>query len=140
MFLTWMTVANHLGLGSVMLYVGDLNEETSATILFGILAVIAVVYFILENFVWERYLRYTYTFWIVAVWALIGIYVNNVDFSRNGIINLVLLIVAVVLGLAKLVLSIVRSRSTPLYVSEDMEDKCKVLQNNTNTNAYTCNK
>ena len=120
MFLTWITVANHLGLGSVMLYVGDLNQETSATILFGILALIAVVYFILENFVWERYLRYTYTFWIVAVWALIGIYVNNFDFSRNGIINLVLLIVAVVLGLTKLVLSIVRARSTPLYGSGDV--------------------
>ncbi|XP_072043829.1 uncharacterized protein [Amphiura filiformis] len=116
LFFTWITVATHLALGSVMSYVGSVPQDITSTILLAMLGTIMLVYFFLENFIWERYLRYTYTFWTTVVWALLGIFVENWGLSRNAMITLFLLLIAGILGLIKLALSIMRTRSNPLYV------------------------
>ena len=68
-----------------------------------------LVYFVLENFIWERYLRTTYSVWPVVIWALSGSIDRNWDSeSGNSIFSAVLLTLAILLFITKIALRLLR--------------------------------
>ena len=124
-YLAWITVAAILNMGMVMSYVGEVPQETTSTVILSLLGFIVMGYFLLETLVFEKYLRYIYSFWAVVVWALAGIWAKTCcDLeNRNTVITLILLILSVVLGLFKIALSVVCTISKPLYRTEYVNEE-----------------
>ena len=112
---TWVSIATLLSLASVTTYWAGVNQSTACTIVLSILTCEVLCYFILENFIFERYLRYTFTVWPVFIWALTASLLNNWDPSNaNSIITAVLLALSSALYIIKIGLSIWRARTKPL--------------------------
>ncbi|XP_066299391.1 uncharacterized protein [Branchiostoma lanceolatum] len=132
LYATWATIATLLSFGSTLTYSGGYNNEDTATGMLGLLLVITLVWFALENFVFERYCRYTLVPYIVVVLALAGIMdKNRSDFGkRNVIFTCVLLVVASLLLVVRFSLVIWRHVTQPLYVSTVKTTSVKMSQLN----------
>ncbi|XP_022089425.1 uncharacterized protein LOC110978609 [Acanthaster planci] len=115
-YATWVTIATLLNLSIVLSYWGGMEQSTACTISLSILLVEVLLYSVLENVVWERYLRYTYTVWLVVIFALIGSIAKNWNVEKtNSIFSVVLCGLAFALFLIKLVVSVWRTFTYPLY-------------------------
>ncbi|CAF1032596.1 unnamed protein product, partial [Brachionus calyciflorus] len=55
-FATWLTLATNLNFATFLTYDCGINQDISSTIILFIILIIAVVYFIIENFIWQKYL------------------------------------------------------------------------------------
>lgn len=87
----------------------DLKVELSlsTTIALGVIALLTSVYFLVENFIWQKYLLYVFTPWIVLAIALSGSLIKNWSQSvptRNNIITLIILSVSVLYSIVKVVM------------------------------------
>ena len=112
---TWVTIATLINLGIVISYTGGAPQPTASTVSLSILTCEVILYFILENFVWERYLRYTFSVWPVVIWALSASINGNWDPEKtNSVFSAILLALACVFFIMKIVLSVVRCRRSPL--------------------------
>ena len=101
-----------------------MRQTDASTVSLSIVLVEVLVYFVLENVVFEKFLRYTYTVWMVAIFALAGsISKNWTAGSRNSIFSLVLIALAGALFIVKIGLSIWRSFTRPLYVNQVSQSK-----------------
>lgn len=117
-YTTWTTIATHINLTIVMTYEGNVNPTDAATISYSILSVVLLGWFILENFVLDKYVRYILIVYPVVIWALAGNLDKNYNPdspSRNGIFIAVLLGTACVLFAIRIVLVIWRHIKQPLY-------------------------
>lgn len=109
LFATWLTLATNLNFATFLVYDCGANQDVASTIILFIILVIAVTYFIIENFIWQRYMLYNFTPWFVINFALIGSLVKNFKTSnpsRNNIITLILLLITLLLAIAKIVMFI----------------------------------
>ena len=109
-YAVWTTIAALINLTIVLQYFGDYNATDVATAALALLAVELIVYFILENTVFDRFLRFSFLVYPVVIWALSGMLSQNYQDDsneRNGIFSLVVLIVAMVLFVIRIVLWIV---------------------------------
>ncbi|XP_035698690.1 uncharacterized protein LOC118431556 [Branchiostoma floridae] len=131
-YATWSTIATLISFGSTLTYAGGYNNEDASTGMLGLLLAITLVWFVLENFVFERYCRYTLVQYVVVVVALSGILDRNqADFGRRNIVlTCVLLVVASLLLVARLSLVIWRHVTQPLYVSTVKTTSVKMSQLN----------
>ncbi|XP_053568053.1 uncharacterized protein LOC128657679 [Bombina bombina] len=119
-YATWTTVASLLNFAVVLTYNGNFPNSTSTTVSLSILAFEVLLWFGLENFVFDKYVRYTITVYPVVIVALSGALNKNYNVhaaSYNDIYIAVLLAVACALFVARLGLVIWRHFRRPLYES-----------------------
>ncbi|XP_069090345.1 uncharacterized protein [Pleurodeles waltl] len=120
-YATWTTIATLLNFAVVLTYSGDVSNATSTTAALAILALELVLWFILENFAFDEYVRYTLTVYPVVICALSGSlnkhFVSS-DPGRNNIFLAVLLAVACAAFLIRLILVLWRHFKRPLYKSQ----------------------
>jgi len=123
-YATWCTVASLLNMTIAITYVHDVKPETAATVALIILTVEIIGWFILENTLLEKYLRYTvsqYPVLIVALSAIISKHWNSS--KRNPIFTLVLLILVLILFVLRLILVVYRIKKNRNQKSEDFAFK-----------------
>ncbi|XP_019897292.1 uncharacterized protein si:ch211-161h7.5 [Esox lucius] len=119
---TWTTIASLINFTIVMNYNADLTAMDAATVSLSILTAEVLVWFILENFVFEKHMRYILTIYPVVILALCGNMTKNYDEaapSRNAYFTAVLLGVAITLFVVRVCLVVWRHIKEPLY-----KDQC----------------
>ncbi|KAM8945354.1 uncharacterized protein RCH25_048617 [Pelodytes ibericus] len=119
-YATWTTIATLLNFAVVLTYNGGYANSTSTTVALAILAFEVIVWFCLENFLFDKYVRYTITVYPVVIVALSGVLNNNYNAMSpdpNHIFIAVLLAVACALFVARLVLVFWKHVRKPLYAS-----------------------
>ncbi|XP_039255900.2 uncharacterized protein LOC120332670 [Styela clava] len=96
---------------------GSITSEDAGTIGLSILLFELVLWFVLENFVFEPYCRYTLSIYPTLIFALSGVFSQNYvsPFSRNLAITLAALILAIFAFIARIVLVIYRHRHRTRY-------------------------
>ncbi|KAM3930791.1 uncharacterized protein RB166_004262 [Leptodactylus fuscus] len=117
-YATWTTIACLLNFAVTLTYNGNIPNSTSTTVCLSILAFEVLLWFILENFVFDKYVRYTLTVYpvvIVAVSGALDKHFNEAAPDGNNIYLAVLLAVACALFLLRLVLVFWRHFKRPLY-------------------------
>ena len=110
-YATWVTIATALNLSIAMTYEWGVNRSAASIV--GVIFVAAVVfgYFILEIFVFEKYLRYTFSPYIQMLIAFSGVLAKNFPAkSPASIITLVLMIIAGLLFVTKVIVSVYRHK------------------------------
>ncbi|MEE6474592.1 hypothetical protein FKM82_010435 [Ascaphus truei] len=120
LYATWTTVASLLNFAVVLTYNGGFPNSTSGTVALSILAFEVVLWFCLENFVFDKYVRYTITVYPVVIVGLSGALDKNYNASspgRNSVFIAVLLAVACALFAVRLVLVVWKHFKKPLYKS-----------------------
>lgn len=80
-YATWTSVATLLNMGIIMQYTGDNKQDdtTVGLVVLSILIVEEVVWFLLENSVLDRFVRYILTIYPVLIWALAGVLSKHLD-------------------------------------------------------------
>ncbi|KAJ7409758.1 hypothetical protein WISP_112679 [Willisornis vidua] len=77
----WTTIATLLNFAIVLIYQWNVSHEKATTASLSILALSLVVWFYLENFFLDKYVRYNLTIYPVVITALIGSACKNNSFS-----------------------------------------------------------
>ncbi|KAK7060090.1 hypothetical protein SK128_014747 [Halocaridina rubra] len=123
-YTTWSTIVALLNLGVALKNEVPLDAQIIVYIILGSISGIMVLWFILENTVLDRFVRYTVTQYAVIVLAMAGIYINKYNGStmETGYFIVVLLGVSVFCFVARLGLVIVRGIKHPLYVNNKIGD------------------
>ncbi|XP_078576131.1 uncharacterized protein LOC144861891 [Branchiostoma floridae x Branchiostoma japonicum] len=119
---TWVTLACLLGFGTVLTYESGYDNEDVSTGILGLLLAIILVWFVLENYVFERYCRYTLVPYVVVVVALSGTVDKFFKFyggfeKRNAVVACALLAVSCLVLVVRFSLVIWRHVTQPLYVN-----------------------
>ncbi|XP_068243870.1 uncharacterized protein [Palaemon carinicauda] len=123
-YTTWSTIAALLNLGIALQYEAQLEKQLIVYIVLGTISGLMLLWFILENTVLDRFVRYTVTQYAVIVLAMSGIYIKKYAEStmETGYFIVVLLGVSVFCLVARLGLVIVRATKHPLYVNNKIGD------------------
>ena len=118
-YCAWTNVASLLNLCIVLQYVSGVDRGTCAWVAAVTLTVIVFIVFVLEVFVFDRYVRYIFSHYATLVIALSGILYQNYspDLPYENYI-IFLLAFAGVLGIAKVVIMIVRAKRRPISYSK----------------------
>ena len=114
---TWTTIASLINLTGALEYRGGVDAQDAATISLSLLLVTLVVYFVLENTILDRYLRYVLSVYPVVIWALGGvlsIHWGQEEEERNSRFVLALLIIACLMLLARIALLILFTIFRPI--------------------------
>ncbi|XP_035698689.1 uncharacterized protein LOC118431555 [Branchiostoma floridae] len=119
---TWVTIATLVGFSNVLTYESGYDNEDVSTGMLGLLLAIILVWFVLENFVFERYCRYTLVPFVVVVVALSGLIDKYIRFTgslekRNAIFACVMLGVSSLVLVVRFSLVLWRHVTQPLYVN-----------------------
>lgn len=117
-YTTWTTIATLINLTIVMTYEANMSGSDAATVSLCLLTVEVLVWFVLENFVFEKHFRYIFTIYPVVIWALSGNISKNYNAlapSRTDIFTAVLLALACVLFIVRTGLVIWRHIKMPMY-------------------------
>ncbi|CAB3986743.1 Hypothetical predicted protein [Paramuricea clavata] len=111
---TWVSIASLLNVAMVMHYKWDVDLSSSCNIVLAILLVELVIWFSLENFSKiQSPLNYSYTDWPVVLWALSASLAKNYDPDlTSSKFALALLIISANAFIVRIVLQIVRSRTS----------------------------
>lgn len=128
-YLTLSFVWSLFGLGWVLVSDAGLAEETASTILLSLLASCVVTYFLLENSILDRFLRYVFAPYPVFLWTLVGVLTGawqGVETlrERNPLFALVLACVVGTLILLRIILWCIYMcvRPLPDYENDDVEE------------------
>ncbi|XP_008112923.1 uncharacterized protein LOC103279469 [Anolis carolinensis] len=100
LYATWTTIATLLNFTVVLIYNGHVSNETATIVSLCILLCEVAVWFYLENFLFDKYVRYNLIVYPVVVLALCAtLQKNSIDFSpkASNIITVVLLVVTCVI-------------------------------------------
>ncbi|XP_075720658.1 uncharacterized protein LOC142761361 [Rhinoderma darwinii] len=117
-YATWTSIACLLNFSVALTYNGSIPNSISTTVSLSILAFEVALWFCLENFVFDNYVRYTLTVYPVVIVALSGALDKNFNEASpngNNIYIAVLLAVACAAFFIRLVLVIWRHFKQPLY-------------------------
>ncbi|CAH1243961.1 Hypp7173 [Branchiostoma lanceolatum] len=118
-YATWTSIATLLNLDIVLIYVGGFSDEDVSTGMFTVLLAEILVWFFLENFVLDRYCRYTLVPYCVVIAALSGNLTKNWDPAKRNVIYVcVLLGVTALLFVVRVALVMWRHMTQPLYVTK----------------------
>ena len=100
----WVTIASLLSIGMVLTYDNNVPMGTSCVVILASLLVIALLWFVLQNFTFQPYLNYTYSDWPVILWALSASLAKNWDpnsvSARFTMADLVIVIILVIARIA----------------------------------------
>ncbi|KAM4623288.1 uncharacterized protein ACJ7VT_004382 [Polymixia lowei] len=119
LYTTWISVATLINFSLVLNLVGVARNTAATASLFILLAEL-LGWFILENFVFDRWVRNILTVYPVVILALVGNYTRHydpADPSPNAIFMAVLLVLSCVILVTRVSLVIWRNRKQPLYMS-----------------------
>lgn len=119
MFAAWSSVASMFNFAVVLTYstITESKLEVGSTVAIAIFALEIICWWIFENFMFEKLLRYLYTPYIVLIYSMIGIMHRN--WNPNSInCQLIISLFAAVIFLAtsKTIISIYRHNKYPQYV------------------------
>nr|XP_046227984.1 uncharacterized protein si:ch211-161h7.5 [Scatophagus argus] len=117
-YATWTTIASLVNLTIVLISNANMSQTDAATLTLSILTVVLLVWFVLENSVLDKHVRYILIIYPVVIWTLTGIFTKNYDTAaptRNNIFTAALLAAACALFVARVVLVIWRNIKNPLY-------------------------
>ncbi|XP_069810989.1 uncharacterized protein [Dendropsophus ebraccatus] len=120
-YATWTTIACLLNFAVALTYNGNIPNTTSTTVCLSILTFEVIIWFLLENFLFDKYVRYTLTVYPVVIVALSGAIDKNFSAAspdENNIFAAVLLAVACALFVLRLALVIWRHFKRPLYTRQ----------------------
>ncbi|XP_028290537.1 uncharacterized protein LOC114454343 [Gouania willdenowi] len=124
-YATWTTIASLLNLTIVLTSNEGMSQTDAATLSLSILAVMVVVWFILENSYFEKHVRFILSIYPVLIWSLTGVLTKNYNAAaptRNDIFIAALLAVACVLCASRVVLVIWRQMIQPIFKDVDPDD------------------
>ena len=110
-YATWTTIATHLNLAFVLAYrsAHDIGVKNSSTIALSVLSGVILIFLVTDWFFLDRYTRYTFTPYLVLIWALFGVLSKNYEAgARNTTFTMVLIGVSGAAALVKLFLMIWR--------------------------------
>ncbi|XP_070574947.1 uncharacterized protein [Ptychodera flava] len=114
-YASWVVVATFLNLCTVLVYWVGAEMETACVICLTIITVAIIAWFIVENFVIEKYARYTLTNYPTLLWALAGILAGNYNPElTSSIVTVVMTVLVAILFIVRIVLVVYRSITQPL--------------------------
>ena len=112
-YATWTTVATLINVAVVIAYRGNASTLTASIVSISLLAVLAVVWFLLESFAFQGYTDYTFSAYITLIIANTGAYAANNKADGNDIIKwfaFSLIILSAIFLVARLVIIGVRHK------------------------------
>ncbi|XP_037389965.1 uncharacterized protein si:ch211-161h7.5 [Pygocentrus nattereri] len=124
-YATWTSIATLINFTIVVSYEAGMSQSDAATLSASLLLVEVAVWFILENFVIDKHVRYILTIYPVIIVALSGNMTKNFDASapsRNGIFIAVLLALTCVLLVLRVCLVVWRHLRRPFYSGSHTEE------------------
>jgi len=116
-YATWVTIAAYLNIAIAMVYRGNVSMDVACWTALILLNVTVALWFILETFVYDRYLRYTFAPYIVLLIALSGSLEKNYDPAAPAsfsIYTAVFLGFSALLGLVKVAVMVSRHIKHPI--------------------------
>lgn len=115
-YATWVTIAPLLNVAIVLHYIGKVAMDTSCTIALSILVVEILAWCIVDNWLLDRYTRYTFSPYIILNLALSASIAKNWDAAKtNSIFSAVLMGIVIFLTILKVVVMIVRHIKQPIF-------------------------
>ena len=119
LYATWTTIASLINLAAAIQYSSRVNVSATdcGTISLSLLLVALVVYFVLENTVLYRFLRYVLSVYPVVIWALSGALAKHWGVEgeeRNSRFALGLLIVTIIAFIVRIIIVVIFSVIRPL--------------------------
>ena len=116
---TWTTIATLINTAVVFAYYIGTSTKVASLISLSLLGVLAVTWFMLENFVIQKYAEYTFSAYITLIIGLTGILVNIFnDDKLIGGITLGLLILSGIFLIARIIIiSVQNCKKLPLNES-----------------------
>ena len=125
LYATWTTIASLVNLAAAIQYSSSVtvSDVDSGTISLSLLLVTLVVYFVLENTILDRFLRYVLSVYPVVIWALIGVVSKHWSIEgeeRNSRFTLGLLIISIIAFIVRIVLVILFTILRPLKRKYDV--------------------
>lgn len=125
LYLVWAIINTLLILGNILINSADVHVKTTTTIILSLVASLSLSYFVLENTILDRYLRYTVTVYPAIIWYMAGIVAENSDSiqddgsERNNLCMIGLTVMAGVLFLLRVVLLVLFQFFRPVTEYED---------------------
>ncbi|KAI0228167.1 hypothetical protein LSAT2_021348 [Lamellibrachia satsuma] len=117
LFASWGSVAAMFNFAVVLKYRTGARAEVGSTVSLAIFTMEIVAWWVFDNFVFERLLRYMFTPYAVVIFSLAGIVGGTHDLFRpNSIYVMLLLALTAVLFIVKLVLVVYRHNKYPMFV------------------------
>lgn len=108
--LTWVTIASLLNLTMTLEYIHEMTREAAGATALCLLLTEGLIWYVLENFVFEKYTRYTWTIWPTVIWTLSAVIDKSWDNTNaSSIMTAFILCLVVVLFIIRLVFQIRRS-------------------------------
>nr|XP_023011269.2 uncharacterized protein LOC111501677 [Maylandia zebra] len=132
-YATWTTIASLLNLTIVLTYDASMSHADGATLALSVLSIVLIAWFILENSILEKYVRFIFSIYPTVIWALTGVFTKNYNTAaptRNNIFIAALLGVACALCATRICLVIWRQMKKPLYedVNPDKMSPMEILE------------
>ncbi len=133
-YATWVTIATTLYLGLCLthsLYGPRLSQEDSSTIALVLLGIKLLLWFYLDIFKLDRFVRYLWVPYFVFIWALIGVMVKSdgrLPGERNFLLTSLLLVASVAGAVTKVTVMIWKHATMPLCRNLNVPaSKCEKL-------------
>ncbi|XP_010751314.2 uncharacterized protein LOC104936915 [Larimichthys crocea] len=124
-YATWTTIASLVNLTIVLTNDGNMSQTDAGTLALSVLTVVLFVWFILENSVLDKHVRYILTIYPAVIWALTGVFTKNYDAAaptRNNIFIAAQLAVACTLFVSRVVLVIWKHVKKPFFKDVNPDD------------------
>ena len=119
MFATWGTVAAMFNFAVVLTYGTGAKLEVGSTVALAIFTLEVVAWFIFDNFVYEKLLRYVFTPYLIIIVSITGILSRNWNPNKpNSIFTLSLFTLVCILAVIKTCLVVYRHYKYPLFCPE----------------------
>ncbi|XP_067309944.1 uncharacterized protein si:dkey-29d8.3 isoform X1 [Pseudorasbora parva] len=116
-YATWTTIATLLNF-TIVLDLASVSPTNAATSSLCILLLEVIIWFIVENFLIEKHVRYILTIYPVIIYALIGSLSKHYDAAapgRNAVFSVVLLVMVCIVLAVRVGLVVWRHRTLPLF-------------------------
>ncbi|XP_030613146.1 uncharacterized protein LOC115799978 [Archocentrus centrarchus] len=132
-YATWTTIASLVNLTIVLTYDASMSHTDAATLALSVLTVVLIMWFILENSILDKYVRFILSIYPTVIWALTGVLTknyNNAAPTRNNIFIAVLLGAACALCATRVCLVMWRQMKKPLYedINADKMSPMEILE------------
>ena len=107
----WVTVASLLSIGIALTYSSNVPMQTACVLVLAALLIIALGWFILQNFTFQPALNYTYTDWPVILWALSASLAKNWDPNVvSARFTMALLVIVIILFIARIAMQATKNK------------------------------
>ncbi|KAM5157349.1 uncharacterized protein ACMZJ9_008675 [Mantella aurantiaca] len=135
-YATWTSIATIVNFGLVLKYNAHLNDPDAGSVVLSLVFFAVLFWFLMETFIFEKYVRYTFTVYPVAIVASVGILVGAEDsqkLTNNDVMNVVIIAVSSAFCLLRFALLFSCDKLRPL-ISENKVDLSKEIHVHTSQN------